>query len=65
MPAKSTPKKRNLFLSVAGALFGVQSSSRHATDLESRSALSYIIAGVVGIALFVIALLLVVNWVLH
>ncbi|EKE77096.1 hypothetical protein B3C1_02785 [Gallaecimonas xiamenensis 3-C-1] len=52
-------------MSIAGAFFGVQSSERHAADFKSRSALSYIIAGVIGVVLFVVSLMLLVSWVLN
>ncbi|WP_341502231.1 DUF2970 domain-containing protein [Gallaecimonas sp. GXIMD4217] len=64
MPASPTKAKRSLLLSVAGALFGVQSSARHSQDFQSSSALPYILAGIIGVVTFVVGLMLVVKLVL-
>lgn len=62
--SKSNKPRSNLFLSIAGALLGVQSSKRHAQDFASQSPLPYIIGGIVGVVLFVLLLWLLVSLVL-
>jgi hypothetical protein len=49
---------------VAWSFFGVRKSSDYEKDVGQLNPIHVIIAGVIGAALFVVALLLLVNWVL-
>jgi Protein of unknown function (DUF2970) len=49
---------------VAWSFFGVRKSSDYEKDVSQLNPVHVIIAGVLGAALFVIALVLLVNWVL-
>ena len=49
---------------VAWSFFGVRRSADHERDLSQLNPVHVIIAGIVGAALFVLALLLLVNWVI-
>ncbi|MDX1705350.1 DUF2970 domain-containing protein [Pseudidiomarina sp.] len=51
-------------LSIIAALFGVQTERNRQRDFGSGSPATYIAIGIVFIALFVLSLILVVNWVL-
>ena len=48
---------------VAWAFFGVRRSSGHAHDVQKLNPVHVIIAGIVGAAIFVLALVLLVRWV--
>lgn len=48
---------------VAWSFFGVRKSSDHQKDLHQLNPVHVVIAGVVGAALFVVLLLLIVQWV--
>ena len=48
---------------VAWSFFGVRRSADHAQDLAKLNPVHVIIAGLVGAALFVVALLMLVSWV--
>ena len=49
---------------VAWSFFGVRKGADYEKDVNQLNPVHVVIAGVIGAALFVIALLLVVNWVL-
>ena len=49
---------------VAWSFFGVRRSADHERDLSQLNPVHLIIAGIVGAALFVLALVLLVNWVI-
>ncbi|GAA4900692.1 DUF2970 domain-containing protein [Ferrimonas pelagia] len=50
--------------SILAALFGVQSEANRQHDFQQRSALPYLLTGLVALLLFVLSLVLVVRWVL-
>ncbi|MCW8329647.1 DUF2970 domain-containing protein [Photobacterium sp. SDRW27] len=56
-PATERTAKSNIALSVAAALFGVQSDSNRQADFAQRSPWPFIIGGIVAIVLFVAVLL--------
>lgn len=61
------PKKPNVFqivLSTLAAAFGVQSSKNRERDFTSGSVATYIIAGVIFTAVFVLGVLFIVRLVL-
>jgi len=49
---------------VAWSFFGVRRSAEYEQDVSRLNLLHVIIAGVAGAALFVVALVLLVNWVI-
>jgi Protein of unknown function (DUF2970) len=49
---------------VAWSFFGVRKGADHEQDVNQLNPVHVVIAGVIGAALFIIVLLLVVNWVL-
>ena len=49
---------------VAWSFFGVRKGVDHEKDVNQLNPVHVIIAGVVGAALFIVVLLLVINWVL-
>ena len=49
---------------VAWSFFGVRKSADYEKDVDQLNPVHVVIAGVIGAVLFVIVLLLVVNWVL-
>lgn len=49
---------------VAWSFFGVRKSSEYEKDVSQLNPVHVIIAGVIGAALFVVALVMVVNWVI-
>ena len=61
-------KRRGSFLqtlkAVAWSFFGVRKGSDYEKDVGQLNPVHVVIAGVIGAVLFVIALLLLVNWVL-
>jgi hypothetical protein len=48
---------------VAWSFFGVRRGQDHARDTEPLNPVHLVIAGLVGAALFVVALVLLVNWI--
>ncbi|WP_111978625.1 DUF2970 domain-containing protein [Algibacillus agarilyticus] len=54
----------SVFCSVLCALFGVQSDKKRQHDFQADSPWPYIVVGIIGVALFIVSLLLVVSWVL-
>ena len=63
----SPTQRRGSFLqtvqAVAWSFFGVRRSADYAQDVEKLNPVHIIIAGVAGAALFVLAVLLLVRWV--
>jgi len=51
------------FKAVAWSFFGVRRSADHAQDLQKLNPLHVVVAGVVSAALFVVALVFLVRWV--
>ena len=49
---------------VAWSFFGVRKGSEYEKDVSQLNPVHVVIAGVVGAALFILVLLLLVNWVL-
>ncbi|KPF57392.1 hypothetical protein D621_08260 [beta proteobacterium AAP51] len=64
---KEAVARRGSFLQTAGAVawsfFGVRRSADHAQDVQKLNPVHVVIAGLVGAALFVVALVLLVRWV--
>jgi hypothetical protein len=65
---KSAVQRKGSFLqtmqAVAWSFFGVRRSSDHEKDVSQLNPVHLVIAGVVGAVLFIVALLVLVNWVL-
>jgi hypothetical protein len=65
---KDAVKRRGSFLmtmkAVAWSFFGVRKSGDYEKDVEQLNPVHLIIAGVLGAALFVIVLVVLVQWVL-
>ncbi|KQU74817.1 MULTISPECIES: DUF2970 domain-containing protein [unclassified Rhizobacter] len=65
---KDAVKRRGSFLAtmkaVAWSFFGVRKSGDYEKDVEQLNPVHLVIAGVLGAALFVIVLVLLVQWVL-
>jgi Protein of unknown function (DUF2970) len=55
---------RQTMRAVVWSFFGVRKGSDYEKDLNQLNPVHVVIAGVIGAALFVVALLLLVNWVL-
>ena len=51
------------FAAVAWSFFGVRRSADHAQDVAKLNPVHVIIAGIIGAALFVLVLVLLVQWV--
>jgi amino acid transporter len=52
------------FRAVAWSFFGIRRSSGQAHDMQKLNPLHVVVAGVIGAALFVLALVLLVQWVI-
>jgi Protein of unknown function (DUF2970) len=52
------------FKAVAWSFFGIRRSADHAQDMQKLNPVHVIAAGVAGAALFVLALVLLVRWVI-
>lgn len=61
--ATSKPSFLAVVISILAALFGVQSERNRQRDFNHGNPAIYIAVGIVFIVLFVLALVLVVNWV--
>lgn len=64
MISDSKPNFFSVIISVLAALFGVQTEENRQRDFAKGRPLVYIAVGIVFIVLFVVSLLLIVNWVL-
>ena len=64
---RRTPRRRGTLLgtirTVLWSFFGVRKSSDHQQDVEGLNPLHLVIAGLIAAALFVLALLALVRWV--
>ncbi|RUO39579.1 DUF2970 domain-containing protein [Pseudidiomarina aestuarii] len=60
----SKPGPLSILLSVLAALFGVQTEQNRQRDFTNGNPAVYITVGIIFIILFVVSLLLIVNWVL-
>ena len=49
---------------VGWSFFGVRNSGEYEKDVQQLNPLHVIVAAVIGVAIFIAALLLIVNWVL-
>lgn len=58
------PSLFQVFKAVLGAMIGVQSERQRQLDFQATSPLPYIAVGVMAALIFVLILVLVVNWVL-
>jgi hypothetical protein len=67
-PLKQAVTRKGSFVqtvkAVAWSFFGVRRSAAYEQDLKQLNPVHVIIAGLAGAALFVLALLLLVNWVI-
>jgi len=67
-PLKDAVARKGSFLqtmkAVAWSFFGVRRSSEYERDVSQLNPVHVIVAGVVGAALFVVALVVLVNWVI-
>ena len=52
------------FRAVAWSFFGIRRSAGHAHDVQKLNPVHVIVAGIVSAALFVLALVLLVQWVI-
>jgi hypothetical protein len=52
------------FRAVAWSFFGIRRSAGHAQDMQTLNPVHVIVAGVISAALFVLALVLLVRWVI-
>ena len=52
------------FKAVAWSFFGIRRSADHAQDMQKLNPVHVIVAGLVSAALFVLALVMVVRWVI-
>ena len=67
-PLKEAVARRGSFgqtmKAVAWSFFGVRRSAEHERDVNRLNPVNVVIAGVIGAALFVAALVVLVNWVI-
>ena len=67
-PLKDAVARKGSFLqtmkAVAWSFFGVRRSAEHERDGKHLNPVHVIIAGLIGAALFVVALVVLVNWVI-
>jgi hypothetical protein len=67
-PLKSALQRKGSFLqtmrAVAWSFFGVRKSADYEKDVSQLNPVHVIIAGVLGAVLFIVVLVLLVNWVL-
>ena len=52
------------FRAVAWSFFGIRRSAGHAQDMQKLNPVHVVVAGVISAALFVMALVLLVQWVI-
>ena len=60
--SKDKPTLKQVLFSVLASFFGVQSQSNYQRDFQNQSVVPYVVVGVVMVALLVISLALLVNW---
>ena len=67
-PLKEAVRRKGSFLrtmrAVAWSFFGVRKSADYEKDVGQLNPVHVIIAGIVGAVLFIVLLLVIVNWVL-
>ena len=67
-PLKDAVARKGSFVqtmkAVAWSFFGVRRSSEYERDVSQLNPVHVIVAGVIGAALFVVALVVLVNWVI-
>lgn len=63
-PTPEAPGVLKIIQSVLAGALGVQSAKRREEDFASKNPWPYILAGVIFTTLFVLSLILVVQWVL-
>ena len=67
-PLKDAVARKGSFLqtmkAVAWSFFGVRRSAEYERDVSQLNPVHVIVAGVIGAALFVVALVVLVNWVI-
>ena len=67
-PLKDAVARKGSFVqtmkAVAWSFFGVRRSAEYERDVSQLNPVHVIVAGVIGAALFVIALVVLVNWVI-
>ena len=67
-PLKDAVARKGSFVqtmkAVAWSFFGVRRSAEYERDVNQLNPVHVIVAGVIGAALFVVALVLLVNWVI-
>ena len=67
-PLKEAIQRKGSFLqtmkAVGWSFFGVRKSAEYEKDVSRLNPVHVVIAGVIGAALFIIVLVLLVNWVL-
>lgn len=61
---KTNPSFIKVLKAVFGALIGVQSEQQRQHDFSDKNPIPYIITAVIFTFLFIITLLLIINWVL-
>ncbi|MDO6488145.1 DUF2970 domain-containing protein [Colwellia sp. 4_MG-2023] len=59
-----TSSMKNTFKSVAAAFFGVQSNKNRENDFSQGKISHFIIVGIISVAIFITALLIIVNLVM-
>jgi hypothetical protein len=59
-----TPSVKTTFKSVAAAFFGVQSNKNRENDFSQGKISHFIIVGIISVAIFIAALLVIVNLVI-
>jgi hypothetical protein len=62
--ASRPPSVLQTFRAVAWSFFGVRRSADHADDVQKLNPVHVIIAGIVSAALFIFALVMLVQWVI-
>ena len=60
----NTPSIKDTFKSVAAAFFGVQSNKNREKDFSQGKISHFIVVGIISVAIFIAALILIVNLVM-
>jgi hypothetical protein len=58
------PSVLRTFVAVAWSFFGVRRSADHAADVQKLNPVHVVVVGLISAALFVLALVLLVRWVI-